>query len=141
MRGSLLSCKVRLSSDDASLVTELHVILESDQVVAISALILLSELNDSPGPAAGARIVEAHWLHRAKAQRIAAAAGNLLNGKATFEEGCLVFGNVRLIELGFEDDCDKSLILLFIEGAIDVVVGAIQRFAVARGTESDRHID
>src|SRR6185437_247090 len=48
--------EARYQAEDARLIAKAHIILESDQVVAIGALVLLPELHRSIGPAAGARI-------------------------------------------------------------------------------------
>src|ERR1700738_5140751 len=60
-------------------------VLESDEVVAVGAEVLLAELHDGVGPAASLRIGEADGLHGAEAQGVAAAAGGLFDGEAAFE--------------------------------------------------------
>ena len=72
-------------AQDARLLAELHMVLEADQVEALGAQILLAELHHGPGTPAGARIVEAHRLHGAEAQGVAAAARDLLDGQAGLE--------------------------------------------------------
>ena len=69
----------------ARLLAELEMVLEADQVVAVGAQVLLAQLHHGPGRLAGARIAQAHRLHGAEAQRVAAAAGQHLDGQAAFE--------------------------------------------------------
>src|SRR5438270_4947375 len=68
-----------------SLLAKLQVILKSHKVVGIVAKILAAQLNYSVGNFAGPRIPQAYRLHRAKAQSVATAAGDLFNGKTAFE--------------------------------------------------------
>ncbi len=80
---------------DASLLGILQRVLEAHQVVAGGAQVLLAQLHDGVGPAAGARVAEAHGLHGAKSQRVAAAARQFLDGQAGFEVRNIA-GDVRL---------------------------------------------
>jgi hypothetical protein len=68
-------------AQDAGLVAELEVVLEADEVVAVGAQVLLAELDDGVGPAAGLGIGEADGLHGAEAEGVAAAAGGLFDGQ------------------------------------------------------------
>ena len=95
-------------AQDARLFAELHVVLEADEVVAVGAEIFLAELHDGPGTAAGARVVEAHGLHGAEAEGVAAAARDLFDGEAGLEVGGVVFGNVGGDGVGFEQLVDES---------------------------------
>src|SRR5579864_9604361 len=72
-------------AENASLVTKPQVILKTDQIVGIGAQVFLPQLHDGMGWLAGARITQAHRLHWSKAQRVAAAARDLLDRKAGFE--------------------------------------------------------
>src|SRR5215831_10951805 len=69
----------------ACLLAELQVILEADKVVGVGAQIFLAELHDGKGHLAGFRISQPDRLHRSEAKRIAATAGDLFDGKASFE--------------------------------------------------------
>ena len=92
-------------AEDAGLLTELEVVLEADEIVAVGAEVLLAELDDGVGPAAGLRVREAGGLHGAEAEGVAAAAGGLFDGEAAFEVLKLVGGTVDwklLPVLGFD---------------------------------------
>ena len=83
-----------------------------------------------------------HRLHRAEPQRLAPAPRQLLDGQAGFEEArSVVFWDVRRHGLGRENRVDESLVLLAIERAIQIIVGAVERLAVTRRAERDRKID
>ena len=73
----------------------LQMVLEPDQVIAAGPEVLLAQLNHSVGPAAGARIGQPHRFHGTEAQRIAAAARQLLERQTGLEERRVVFGDVR----------------------------------------------
>src|ERR1700716_116319 len=66
---------------DAVLFAVLQVILEADEVVAVGAEVLLTELDDGVGPAAGLRVGEADGFHGAEAEGVAATAGGLFDGE------------------------------------------------------------
>ena len=102
-------------AQDARLFAELHVVLEADQVEALGAQVFLAELHDGPGAAAGARVGQAHGLHGAEAQGVAAAARDLFDGQAGFEVGGVVFGDVGGDGLGFEQLVDETLVLVAVE--------------------------
>ena len=133
--------EARDQAQDARLLAELHVVLKSDQVEALGAQIFLAKLHDGPGTAAGARVVEAHRLHGAEAQRVAAAARDLLDRQAGLEVAGVVFGNVGGDGVGLQQLVDEMLVLVAVERAVEVVVGAVGGFAVARGPEGDVGID
>ena len=116
-------------------------VLEADQVETLRAQVFLAELDHGPRPAAGARIVQAHRLHRAEAQGVAAAARDLLDRQAGLEVAGVVFGNVGGDGLGLQQLVDEVLVLVAVERAVEIVVGAVGGFAVARGPEGDRGID
>ena len=125
----------------ARLLAELHMVLESHQVEALGAQILLAKLHDGPGTASGARIVQAHRLHGAEAQRVAAAARDLLDRQAGLEVAGIVFGNVGGDGIGLQQLIDEMLVLVAIERAVEVVVGAVGGFAVARRPVGDGGVD
>ena len=89
------------------------------------------------GRLAGARIAQADGLHGAEAQRVAAAAGEHLDGQAAFEV-------VELLPLfgfggfGGEQGIEEAVVLLAVHGAVDVVGGAL---VPARGEVDALHVD
>ena len=125
----------------ARLFAELHMVLESDQVEALGAQIFLAKLHDGPGTASGARVVQAHRLHGTEAQRVAAAARDLLDRQAGLEVAGVVFGNVGGDGVGFQQFVHEMLVLVAVERAVEVVVGAVGGFAVARRPVGDVGID
>ena len=112
-------------------------ILKTHQVVAVGAQILLAQLHHGIGPMAGARIDQAHRFHRTKPQRVASAARYLLDGQAGFEKRDVV-RNMGLDAFGREQRVDEALVLITIEGTVQVIIGAVERFAVARGAKRNR---
>ena len=121
----------------ARLLAEFQMVLEADQVVAVGANVLLAQLHYCPGAQAGAGIAQANRLHGAKAQRVAAAAGEDFNGEAALEIieffPLLGFGG-----LGGQQGIDKALVLLAVHGAVDVVGCA---FVPARGHVDAVHVN
>ena len=99
-------------AQDARLLAELQMILKSDQVEALGAQILLAQLHDGPRTPAGARIGEAHRLHRSEAQRVAAAARDLLDRQARLEIRRVVLRDVRVDALRLQQLVEKALVLL-----------------------------
>ena len=128
-------------AEHARLFGEAHVILKAHQVVAFGAKILLAKLDHRVGPAAGSWIGQAHRLHGTEAQCLAAAAGELFDGQAGFEERRLIFRDVGGNGFRGEKSIDEALILFAIERAIQIIVGGIERFAVARSPERDARVD
>ena len=133
--------QARDQAQHARLLAELHVVLKSDQVEALGAQIFLAKLHHGPGTASGARIVQAHRLHGTEAQRVAAAARDLLDRQAGLEVAGVVFGNVRGDGVGLQQFVDEMLVLVAVERAIEIVVGAVGGFAVARRPEGDVGVD
>ena len=109
---------------NAGLLAELQMILEADQVVTVGAQIFLAQLHDRPRRLAGARIAQAHRLHGAEAQRIAAAAGKHFDRQAALKV-------IQLLPLlgfggfGCKQRIQKAVELLAVHGAVDVVGGAL----------------
>src|SRR3546814_1164606 len=66
-------------AEQADLFGMLELGLEADHVPQRAERIVLTELDNGPGPAAGARIVESDTLHRANAQRFDPALGHHLD--------------------------------------------------------------
>ena len=111
-------------AQDALLVAELDVVLEADEVVAVGTQILLAKLNDGVWRDLGAGIAQAHGLHAAEAEGIAAAACNLFNGQAAFE----VVEFLPLLGFDFvrgDERVVEGVVLLLSEGAVDVVCGTL----------------
>src|SRR6202021_627727 len=119
---------------------------EADEVVAVGAKVLLAELDAGVGPAAGLGVGEADGLHGAEAEGVAAAAGGLFDGEAAFEVlelfggagGGELFPVFGFNGLGSGEGFDEAVVLLFGEGAVDVVGGA---FVVAGGEVDLVHVD
>ena len=124
-------------AQDASLLAELEMILEADEVVAVGAQILFAQLHDGPGSFAGARIAQANGLHGTEAEGVAAAAGQHFDGQAAFEIVELLpflgFGG-----FGGEQRVEKAVELLAVHGAVDVVGSA---FVPAGGHVDAIHVD
>ena len=95
-------------------------VLKADKVVAVGAQVLFAQLHNGPGRSAGARIAQAHRLHRPKSQGIAASAGQHFDGQAAFKVIKLLpllgFGS-----LGGQQCVKKAIELLAIHGAINVI--------------------
>ena len=90
--------QARDGAEQADLLGMLQLGLEADDVPQRAAGIVLAQLDDGIGPAAGARIVEADRLHRAEAQRVDAALGHHLDRHAAFEIGdVLPFAELGLL--------------------------------------------
>ena len=128
-------------AQDAGLFAELHVVLKTDQIEALGAQILLAKLHDGPGTASGAWVLEAHGFHGAEAQGVAAAAGDFLDGEAGLEVARVVFGNVGGDGVGLEQLVHEMLVLIAVERAVQVVVGTVGGFAVARGPVGDAGVN
>ena len=115
-------------------------VLEAHEVEALGAQVFLAELHHGVGPAAGARIGEAHGLHGAEAQRVAAAARQFLDGQAGLEVRRRVLRDVRRRRLALEQRIHEALVLFAVERAVQVVVRAAGGLAVARSPEGDRGV-
>jgi hypothetical protein len=72
-------------SQHARLLTELQMVLESDQVVGVRPQILLPQLHRRIRDAAGPRVFQSDRLHGAEAQSVATPPRNLFNGQTTFK--------------------------------------------------------
>ena len=116
----------------ARLVAIFQVILEADQVVGVGAQVFLAQLHHRIRPFAGTRIVKPHGLHGAKTQGVTPAPPNLFDRQTAFKVVQLL-PVMAFHRLGGNQRVIKTVILLFGEGAIDVVRGAL---AIAR-----RHVD
>src|ERR1043166_7018465 len=77
------------------LLTKAHVILESDQIVAVRPRAFLAKLHHGVRPLPRPGVDEAHGLHRSESQGVAAAARDLLDRKAGLEETNVIFRDVR----------------------------------------------
>src|SRR5262249_54482959 len=115
---------------NACLFAELQMILESDQVEARCAQILLPQLNYGPWAPACPRIVEPHRFHGTEAQGIATATRQLFDRETCFEERSIRLVDVRRHVLRLQQLVDKGVVLLLVQRAVEIVVGAICRLAV-----------
>ncbi len=106
------------------LLAKLQMILEADQVITVSAQILLAQLHHGPGRLAGARIAQAHRLHRAKAQRISPPPGKNFDGQTALEVirslPCLCFSR-----LSRQQRIQKAIELRAVHRAINVIRRAL----------------
>jgi hypothetical protein len=111
--------KARDHPKDALLLRVAEPRLEADHVPHLPRAVLHAELDHGVRAAAGPRILEADRLHRAEAERIAAALGHLLNRHAAFEVGHLV-EVVRRRLVGSRQRVDERLVLLARHRAVEV---------------------
>jgi len=132
--------------EDAVLFAVLEVVLEAYEIVGVGAEVLLTELDDGVGPAAGLGIGEAYGFHGAEAESVASAAGGLFDGEAALEvlkllgcAGCREFFPVfGFYCLGGGEGFHEAFVLFFGEGAVDVVGCAL---VVAGGEVDLVHVD
>ena len=116
-------------------------VLESNQIVAIGAQVLLAKLHHGVRSAACPRIGQAHRLHGTEPQRFASAPGQLFDGQAGFEIRRPVRFDMSRHALAGEQRINEGTVLLAVERAVDVIVGAVERPAVARRAEGDSHVN
>ncbi len=131
--------ETRNQTHDPLLFGEAQVVLEADQVVAVRAQILLPQLHGRIRPPAGARIGQAHRLHRTETQRVAPAPRDLLDGEAGFEVRCVI-RDMRLDLLCRDQFVDEAVILGFGKGAVQIIACAVERFVVARRGKGNRAV-
>ena len=117
-------------TQDSFLLRESQMVLEPHQVVAVGAQILLPQLHRSPGTPPGARIGQAHRLHRTEAQRIAAAARDLFDRQTGFEIGDIV-RDMRLNRLRRISSSTNRSYSAFDEWAVEIIARAVERLVVA----------
>src|SRR3954451_7384050 len=110
--------QTRDQAEDARLLGESQMILKADDVVGIGAQIFLSKLHNSIRATSGAGIDEADRLHGPKAQRVAPAASDLLDGQATLKVIQLLPVAV-LNRFGGEQRVEEAVVLLAIHRAIN----------------------
>src|SRR5579872_1805374 len=91
----------RNQPQDSRLLAESQMVLKADQVIAIGSQVLLPKLDHGPRSAPRSRIVEPHGFHGTETQSVAAAAGQLLDRQAGFEERRAIFFNMRRYALAF----------------------------------------
>src|SRR5206468_8626053 len=99
-------------------------ILEPDQIKARGAQVLLAKLHDGPWTPAGPWVRESHRLHGPEPQCVAAAARNLLDRQACLKIGRVILRDMRIDALGLQQLVEKALVLLLVERAVEVIVGA-----------------
>ena len=133
--------QARDHAQDARLLAEFQMILETHQVEAGGPQVFLAQLDHRPRTASGARIGEAHRLHGAEAQCVAPAPRQLFDRQARLEEGRPLLVDVRRDALRLQQFVDEAFVLLAVERTVQVVVGSVGRLAVARGPECEAGID
>ncbi len=101
----------------ARLLAELQVVLKADQVVGVGAQIFLAQLHHGVGHVAGARIAQAHRLHRAEAQGVAAAARDLFDRQAALEV-VQVLPVLGVDRLRLEQRVEKAVVLFRVIGQL-----------------------
>jgi hypothetical protein len=121
--------------EHARLLAVAHPRLEPDEVPHLAGLVLLAQLHDRVRLTAGARVAEAHRLHRPEAEGVLAARGQLLDRETAFEvrhaaHAAHVVARV-LVRRG--ERGDEGFVFVSREGRVPVV-GALA-LAVARGLE------
>ena len=125
--------QARDRAEDARLFAVLQLRLEADHVVERAERVVLAQLHDGEGAAAGVRIGEADRLHRAEAQGLGAAFGHHFDGQARFEIGRVFFPILERRLFAGEQRVDEGAILRFVHRAVDVV-GAVALCRSAIGT-------
>src|SRR3546814_12680740 len=100
---------------------------EADHGPQRAERIVLTELDNGQGPAAGARIVESDTLHRAKAQRFDPALGHHLDRHAALEIGRV---GLPILERGLsalDQPLDEGVILLLVYRAVAIILASADR--------------
>src|ERR1700730_16244560 len=119
------------------LLTDLEMILKTNEVVAVGKQILLPELHNGERLAISARIAKTNRLHRTVTQRVAPATRKLLDGQAALEVHRL-FELVKRNRFGAEQRLVEPAVLLYIERTVQIVVAA---FIVASRAKRDIAVD
>lgn len=133
--------QTRNHAKNPRLISKPHVILKADQVVTAGPRVFLPQLNHGIWPPAGTRIAQPHRLHGSEAQSFAAPPRDLFNGQTSFKKRSAVLRNMSRHGVAREQRVDKSFVLLFVERAVHVVVGPVQRLAITGCAKRDRHVD
>src|SRR5471032_2657328 len=107
------------------LVAEFHVVLKADQVETLGAQVFLPKLHHGIWTPASAWIAQPHRFHRPEAERVPAAPRNFLNRQAGFKILGIVFRNVSRYGLRLQQLFDETVVLLAVERAVEVIVGAV----------------
>ncbi len=123
--------EARDRAQHAPLIGPLEARLEADQAVLTLRQVLLAQLHHGVR-ALAARRGESHRLHRSEAQRVLAAARQLLDRQAALEEERLLEVAQRQ-HLGVEHGLTEGEVLAAVHRRVEVVVAAA--LAVARGRE------
>ena len=133
----LRAAQARDHAQHALLLAPLELRLEAHHREMAGGQVVLAELHHREGPPAGARVHQSDRLHGPEEQRVAAAAGDDLDGQAALEEE-LVLEGVQLGALGGGEGLVEGVVLRLVERAVHVVVATL---AVARGAEGAREVD
>ncbi len=129
--------------EDTGLRAVFQLRLETDHIVERAKRIILTQLHDRIGFHCRVMLIgKAHWLHRPMAQCFGAAFGHDFNRQAAVEIG-RTFPFLELSRIAFDQCCDKSLILVLIHGAVDVILAGASGadLVVARLEPANIHID
>ncbi len=120
--GKLRILQPRDHLEDFLLGTVFQLGLEPDHIIQRAELVILTQLYHRMGFHIAVRVGEANWLHRPKAQCFDAAFGHDLDRQATLEIGRILFPFLEFSFRSFEQGIDEARILLFIHGAVDIVL-------------------
>ena len=128
-------------AQDPLLLAPAQIGLKADHVVQGRGAVVLAKLDHGVGPAAGARVDEAHRLEGAKGQRLLPPSRQLFHGQTGFEKaGVLLFKGPQGDGLGGQQFLDKAMVFLFGHGTVEIVPFALAA-AVTAGAEADGGVD
>src|SRR5579885_3247628 len=99
-------------------------ILEADEVVGVGHQILLAELDGGVRLAPGARVAQAHRLHRPEAQRVAPAAREFFERQTSLEPARLLEA-LQGYALRRDERVVEARVLFLRHRAVEVVVAAL----------------
>ena len=140
-----VTCEDRLGqpgqvAENALLLANAELRLESDEVVQHTGLVLLTKLDDGVRTLTGLRISQPNRLHRTVSERIAPAPRHLLHRQAALEEElCLVA--MKRNRLGGQKRGHEPLVAFSIQRDVEVVALTLGVVLVARGAKHDAVID
>ena len=129
--------------EDFGLGAVLQLGLEADHVEQGAERIVLAQLDDGMGAAAGARVGQADRFHRAEAQGLPAARRHDLDRQAAFEIGRVLLPVLEFRLVAGEQGVDEAFVLRLVQRAVDVGPGvaAGARLVVARLAPGDAFVD
>jgi hypothetical protein len=112
--------EARHQAEDAGLLAPLQLRLTPDEAEMVRGEVVLAQLQHRVRPAAGARVHQAHRLHRTEAQRVLPAFRHHLDRQAPLEE-LLLLEVVDRRALGMDERLVEDAVLGLVEGAVQVV--------------------